>query len=607
MIDADEGSSSNAVYYRLVNQKTNFVMQLQKKKNRNGIKFVQRKFQANQPDQEFALMVASDTQQPSAPTGVGIKDLTCNQVTLVWQPASDNVAVVAYDIYHDGQFIQSVDAVAADNSNIMDATTLMEVRLSVLPGVRWGLYVNARDEAGNVSEASDSQVITPPVCQQDTQPPTVPPNLQGIVTGGTSVTLTWDASVDDQGVRAYDVYRDGNLVGSVNSNSADAEPATAFLDSGLQPNSSYRYTVVARDAQNNASEPSDGFDIETGAACDNSVICNVDVVAQDTDLPWGLVTLPNGLVLYNRRDAHDIIELNPETGSQRSIGTVPNVKGTDGEGGLTGLEISDNFMQDNWLYIMHSSSTDNRVVRIKYQNGSLQTDTLEILVTDIRRNKFHDGGRLRFGPLDGKLYVATGDAQDVQSSQRLDSLNGKILRMNPDGSVPADNPFAGSLIWTYGHRNPQGLAFDSQGRLWQQEFGKQVMDETNLIVKGGNYGWPDCEGTFGNCDQPGFVAPKATYSNEEASCSGIAIVNDALYVACLRGQRMFRHKIVGSDEVDAELVNRQVLLEGTYGRLRTIEPSLDGDGLWLTTSNNGDKDSIANNSDEKVLFVTLGV
>ncbi len=216
----------------------------------------------------------------------------------------------------------------------------------------------------------------------------------------------------------------------------------------------------------------------------------------------------------------------------------------------------------------------------------------------IPRNKYHDGGRLRFGP-DGKLYAATGDAQNGDYAQNTSNLAGKILRLNPDGTVPSDNPF-GNYVWSYGHRNPQGIAFDSQGRLWEQEFGNSVMDETNLIVRGGNYGWPACEGTVGTCGTAGYIAPKRTYPTSEGSCSGIAIVRDALYVACARGARMYRAVISGSS-----LTNVQTFFSGTYGRLRTVEPA-PGGGLWLTTTTTGDKDSVPNNSNERILRVTLG-
>ncbi|MGC4772145.1 PQQ-dependent sugar dehydrogenase [Micromonospora sp. DT44] len=523
---------------------------------------------------------SADSQPPTPPGNARVSGLTCNSVTFAWNASTDNVAVAYYDIYHDGQLMTSVSG------------STLSANLTVVPGATWGLYVNARDAAGNVSQASSTVTITPPQCQADTVPPSTPTQLTGSVSG-TTVTLRWTASSDNVGVRAYDVYRGGVKIGAVTG----APPVTTFTDSGLVASTTYQYQVAARDGQDNVSARSASVAVSTGATCANPV-CTVRQVTTDTDVPWGLVTLPDGTVLYNRRDAHDIIQLNPATGAKTNVGTVPNVQSTDGEGGLMGLAISSSFASDRWLYIMHTSPTDNRIVRIKLENGRLTTASEQVLLTGIRRNKYHNGGRLRFGP-DGKLYASTGDAQNGAYAQDRAALEGKILRLNPDGSVPSDNPF-GNYVWSYGHRNPQGLAFDSQGRLWEQEFGNSIMDETNLITKGGNYGWPACEGTSGTCGTAGYIAPARTYPTAEGSCSGITIVRDALYVACARGARMYRAVISGSS-----LTNVQTYFSGTYGRLRTVEPAPDG-GLWLTTTTTGDKDSIPNNSNERVLHVTLG-
>ncbi|MEU4833907.1 PQQ-dependent sugar dehydrogenase [Streptosporangium sp. NPDC023615] len=523
---------------------------------------------------------ASDTQPPTVPGGPRVSGLTCDTVTFAWNAATDNVGVAFYDVYHDGQQMKTVSG------------TTLSTSLTVVPGATWGLYVNARDAAGNVSQASTTVTITPPQCQADTQAPSAPARLAASVSG-TTVTLRWTASTDNVGVRAYDVHRGGAKVGTVNG----TPPATTFIDSALSAGTAYQYHVVARDGQANVSARSNTVTATTGAACATPV-CTVTQVATDTDIPWGLVTLPDGTILYGRRDADDIIRLDPATGAKTTVGTVPNVAGTDGEGGLLGLEIAPSFGSDRWVYIMHTSPTDNRIVRIKLENDRLNTATEQILLSGILRNKYHDGGRLRFGP-DGKLYASTGDAQNGDHAQNTAHLSGKILRINPDGGVPSDNPF-GNAVWSYGHRNPQGLAFDSQGRLWEQEFGNSVMDETNLITRGGNYGWPACEGTGGACGTAGFIAPKRTYPTADGSCSGIAVVRDALYVACQRGTRMYRAVISGSS-----LTNVQSYFNGTYGRLRTVEPA-PGGGLWLTTSNTGDKDSTPNNSNERILRVTLG-
>ena len=523
--------------------------------------------------------VPGDIDPPTTPANPRTSNLTCNSVTFSWDASTDNVGVVAYDVFHDGQSIKSVSG------------STLSTSFTVFANVTWGLYVQARDAAGNVSQASDTVEITPPPCEVDNQPPTAPTNLTGSASG-TTVTLNWGAATDNVGVTAYDIFRGGTLAGTVTGN----PPPTTFNDAGLIPATNYSYFVVARDAQNNVSPHSNQISVTTGQICGQPV-CTPTTVTTDTDLPWGLVTLPDGTILYARRDAHNITRLNPRTGAKTNVGTVPNVQSTDGEGGLMGLEISPNFTNDRWLYIMHTSPSDNRIVRIKLTASiTLDNATEQVLVSGIVRNKFHNGGRLRWGPRDGKLYASTGDGQSGDRAQNRNSLNGKILRLNPDGTVPSDNPF-GNYVWSYGHRNPQGLAFDSQGRLWEQEFGNSIMDETNLIVKGGNYGWPACEGTSGSCS--GFIAPKHTYSVASGSCSGIAIVRDVLYVACLRGTRMYREVISGSS-----LVNVQTFFQGTFGRLRTVEPAPDG-GIWLTTSN-GDKDSTANNSNTRILHVALG-
>jgi glucose/arabinose dehydrogenase len=528
-------------------------------------------------------LAAADTQPPTAPTGVTPSDLSCAAVTLSWSAATDDTGVAFYDLYHDGQ------AIGSTTGDVRSMT------VGVVAGARWGFYVNARDAAGNVSQASNTVRVTVPFCSQDTTAPTVPAGLAGNAVG-TAVTLNWATATDDVAVTGYDVLRDGTKVGAL-AGSAASPPDTTFTDAGLAADTDYAYAVVARDAQGNTSEPSDPVQVRTGSSC--AAVCGIAQVTTERDLPWGLVQLPDGTVLYGQRDLFTIQAMAPDGTDKHSIGKVPDVAGTDGEGGVLGLAISPTFTTDHWLYVYHTTATDNRIVRFQY-DGTLRTESRQILVTGIPRNKYHNGGRLRFGP-DGELYAAAGDGQDSDQAQDLTSLGGKVLRLNPDGSVPDDNPFPGSFVWSYGHRNPQGLAFDSRGRLWEQEFGNNVMDETNLVIKGGNYGWPACEGTIGDaCDTPDFIAPAQTYPVASGSCSGIAIVRDVLYIACLRGTRLYRAVID-----DDRLADVQQYYVGTYGRLRTVEPTIDGN-LWLTTSTGGDKDSIPQNSNEKIFKVSLG-
>ncbi|WAC75255.1 lectin [Roseateles sp. SL47] len=525
--------------------------------------------------------VVIDTTPPTPPTNLSLSNLQCRSATLSWAPSTDNTGVTFYDIYHDGQQMATVTG------------STLATTLTLTPGARWGLYVNARDAAGNVSQASATLTVAVPQCSVDTQPPSVPSGLSAAATG-TSVALKWNAATDNVGVAAYDIYRNGAKVGATSS--------LTYTDSALTANTTYRYAVSARDAQNNASILTPEVQVTTGGSC-SSAVCGVVQVATETDLPWGMLALPDGQLLYSRRDVRDVVRLNPTTGEKTALGAMPNAAGTDGEGGVMGLAASPTFpASDPWLYIMYTTPNDNRVVRVKYVNGTLDLSSLQVLLSGIARNKYHNGGRLRYGP-DGKLYVATGDAQNGDYAQNTSHLSGKVLRMNVDGTVPTDNPF-GNLVWSYGHRNPQGLAFDAQGRLWEQEFGDSTMDETNLIQKGGNYGWPICEGTVSRsgtgCATAGFLAPKYTYPVADGSCSGIAIVRQALYVACQRGERVYRHAISGDS-----LLNTQELFRGTYGRIRTVEPAIDGN-LWLSTTNGGDKDNIANNSNNKIIKVNLG-
>ena len=531
-----------------------------------------------------------DTQAPTPPSALRLSNVGCRAATLAWVAASDNVAVAFYDIFHDGQLMLSVPG------------TQLSAALTVSPGVNWGLYVNARDAAGNVSQASDTLPITPPQCLADLQAPTQPTALRGSV-DGVRISLSWAAASDDAAVSAYDIRRNNVRVGTI-TGANGAAPATQFADEALRPLTTYSYTVFARDAQGNTSPVSQAISLRTGAACTGR-ICAVTPVTQDTDLPWGLVTLNDKSLLFSRRDAHNIVRFDPQTKKQVSLGMVPNVASTDGEGGLLGLAVFADFAASRWLYIMHTSPSDNRVVRMALQGEdyALNQTSHQVLLSGIQRNKFHNGGRLRVGGT-GQLFVATGDAQNGAFAQDKNSLNGKVLRINRDGTTPSDNPF-GNLVWTLGHRNPQGLAFDAQGRLWEQEFGNSAQDETNLLVKGGNYGWPDCEGTLsqsgGGCATPGFIAPKQTYPTALGSCSGITVLQDTLFVACQRGARIYSMDINGT-----ELINQQVHFAGTYGRLRTIEPTRHRRGFFMTTSNAGDKDSIVNNSNETIYRVDLG-
>jgi glucose/arabinose dehydrogenase len=527
--------------------------------------------------QVYGTVGVVDTQPPTAPTGLRITNVTPTSVAFIWTLSTDNLAVAAYDIYSSGTLVKT-----------LDGSTFPTTVSKLTPGTTYGFYVNARDAAGNVSQASDTVTVTLPPLVVDKQPPTAPANVHVTATTANSVTLAWDPSTDDVGVTSYAVRNSATLAVTATTNTA-----TVY---GLAATTAYSFTVTASDAAGNASPASAPAAVTTKRGRD--AVGQVTQIGTDTDVPWGLAFLPDGSAVMNERDTHNVVRVTAD-GQKTVVGTVPDVSGTDGEGGLLGLAVSPCFDTDHWLYIFHTTATDNRIVRIKYLNGSLDLTSEQVLLSGIARNKFHNGGRLRFGP-DGKLYAGTGDGQNGSNAQNLNSVNGKILRINPDGSVPADNPFPGKYVFSYGHRNIEGLAFDSRGRLWEAELGNSLMDELNLVHPGANYGWPACEGTAGNCGDPTFVAPIQTWPVAAASPSGLTIVDDTLYMAALRGTELWRMTITGRTTTAPK-----AYFTGTYGRLRTVEHSPAG-GLWLTTSNGGDKDSTPNNSNNVILHVALG-
>jgi glucose/arabinose dehydrogenase len=214
-----------------------------------------------------------------------------------------------------------------------------------------------------------------------------------------------------------------------------------------------------------------------------------EVVASALEAPWGLAFLPDGSALVSERDSGRILQLQPGA-EPREAATVPGVAAA-GEGGLLGLAVSGDYRRDRFVYAYLSAATDNRIVRLRLDGGPVQ-----VLVAGIPRAGIHNGGRIAFGP-DGLLHAGTGDAAERGNAQDPGSLGGKILRLRPDGGIPEDNPVAGSPVRSMGHRNVQGLAWDGQGRLFATEFGQNRVDEINRIERGGNYGWPDVEGTGG--------------------------------------------------------------------------------------------------------------
>jgi glucose/arabinose dehydrogenase/chitodextrinase len=296
-----------------------------------------------------------------------------------------------------------------------------------------------------------------------------------------------------------------------------------------------------------------------------------EVSVTGLEVPWGLAFLPDGSALVSERNSGRILQVRPgQTPAQ--VATISGVSAS-GESGLLGIAVSPAYAQDGWVYAYFTSTAgDNRLVRLQLSAPQTQT----VIFSGVPSATIHNGGRLAFGP-DGMLYLSTGDASTSGNAQNVGSPAGKILRMTPSGGIPAGNPFAGSRVWSYGHRNVQGLAWDSQGRMYATEFGQNTWDEINQIVAGGNYGWPTCEGTCGNAS---FRDPVVTWTTAEASPSGLAYAGGTLFAAALRGQRLWTVPLSGSGTPGTPLAE----FSSTYGRLRAVAVGPDG-WLWVTTSN----------------------
>jgi len=295
------------------------------------------------------------------------------------------------------------------------------------------------------------------------------------------------------------------------------------------------------------------------------------VLAENLAVPWGIAFLPNGDALIAERTTASILRLDASGGEPEEVMSVPGVDTGAGEGGLLGLAVSPEYERDGLVYAYLTSPEDNRIVRFKLGEEP------EPILTGITRSEIHNGGRIAFGP-DGNLYAGVGDAASPDVSQDPGSENGKILRIEPDGDIPKDNPFSGSPVYSLGHRNVQGLAWDKDGRLWATEFGQDTFDEVNLIEPGRNYGWPVVEGE-GDTAGGEFTNPQVTWATSESSPSGAAIVDGDLYVAALVGQRLWRVPLEGNTAGEPES-----FLDGEYGRIRTAVKAPDG-SLWIATSN----------------------
>ncbi len=307
-----------------------------------------------------------------------------------------------------------------------------------------------------------------------------------------------------------------------------------------------------------------------------------DSFVEGLDAPWS-IAFHDGVALVSERDSARVLEI-ADDGETREVAVIDGVAPA-GEGGLLGLAV-----HDGELFTYFTAQDENRVERreITGEAGEISLGEPTTVIDGIPAAGNHNGGRIAFGP-DGMLYVTTGDAGDRDSAQHVDALSGKILRLTPEGDIPDDNPFDDSPVFSYGHRNPQGIAWDAEGTMYASEFGQDTWDELNVIEPGGNYGWPEVEGI---ADDDVFIDPVQQWSPEDASPSGIAVTGSDILIANLRGERL---RVVPLDDLETG-TERFV---GELGRLRDVVT--DPDGVPWVLTNNTDGRGSPGPGDDRIL------
>lgn len=311
---------------------------------------------------------------------------------------------------------------------------------------------------------------------------------------------------------------------------------------------------------------------------DNTEEASISVVADHLEIPWGMDFLPNGDILFTERPGR-VRMIADEKLIKEPIAKIDEVKHI-GEGGLLGITLHPNFEKNHFIYLYYTyddnGDTKNRISRFIFENNSLLNE--KIILNDIPGSVFHNGGRIKFGP-DKFLYITTGDAQRSSLAQDKESLAGKILRVNDDGYAAPENPF-GNLVYSYGHRNPQGLAWDQNGQLWATEHGRSGLlsgyDEINKIEIGKNYGWPEIQG---DKEKPGMKHPiLQSGAIKTWAPSGAVFSDNSLFFSGLRGETIY----------EAVFLENKISLRehftNKFGRLRDIELGPDG-FLYIATSN----------------------
>ncbi len=322
----------------------------------------------------------------------------------------------------------------------------------------------------------------------------------------------------------------------------------------------------------------------------------VSVIAQNLDTPWEMVFISDKNILVTERKGA-VSEINIQNGKKEMTFDIKGVKEI-GEGGLLGMALDPDFRTNNYIYFYYTyegegDKTLNRIIRMKYENKSFSKE--EVLVDNIPGASNHNGGRIKFGP-DGFLYVTTGDAQDSSRAQDVNSLSGKILRITRDGRAAPNNPF-NNLVFSFGHRNPQGLAWDGDNNLWATEHGRSGitsgLDELNKIEMGKNYGWPEIQGDE---TKEGMIIPMIhSGATTTWAPSGITYLNGSLFWSGLRGQTLYE----GIIDVSKILLKEH--FKNEFGRLRNVVVGPDN-MLYITTSNHDGRGN-PKKGDDKIIRI----
>lgn len=316
------------------------------------------------------------------------------------------------------------------------------------------------------------------------------------------------------------------------------------------------------------------------------------VIAQNLNHPWELLWGPDNFIWVTERGGR-ISRVNPDNGSVTPIHTISEVQ-SKGEGGLLGMAIHPNFSSNPYVYVVYNYNNNGykeKVVRFTYNNNSLSNPT--ILLDNIAAANIHNGSRLLI--VNNKLFVTTGDAANSTHSQNTSSLNGKILRLNLDGSIPSDNPINNNPVWSWGHRNAQGLVM-AGNKMFSSEHGPSSDDEINIIEKGRNYGWPNVQGPCNTSSEQSFCntnevrEPIKSWTPTIATC-GLEYYNsnyipqwkNSLLLMTLKNSRLYQLKL---NDAQTEIVEEKQFYTNKYGRLRDICIAPNGK-VYFSTSNGG--------------------